>query len=283
LARSSAIIVSFRTGPVLSDCLDALSKAEQLDEIIIVDNGNPAREAKTLDDFIASRPSSRLLRGHGNIGFAAACNLGARRAKGTVLFFINPDVILAPDAVARLLALIEGAPSPTILGGDLRDPQGNPERGSRRDRLTLWRAFVAFAGLSRFERVLPIMRDFNRHRDPLPTAPVSVGAVSGALMVMRRADFETLGGFDEGYFLHVEDIDICRRAEIAGWRVLFAPGRHGVHVRSSSKVASRFVAGHKARSLARYFRKFAAGPFEVITAAAASAALHLLARGNGSP
>jgi hypothetical protein len=215
----------------------------------------------------------RLLRGQGNVGFAAACNLAARQAGGDVLVFVNPDAILEPDAIARLIAALEAAPPPAIVGGDLRDENGQPERGSRRDRLTLWRAFVSFSGLSRLERIAPFLRDFNRHADPLPSAPVAVGAVSGALIATRRKDFVALGGFDEAYFLHVEDLDLCRRAELAGWRVLFAPGPHGVHLRSSSEAETQTIARHKAESMARYFKKFARGPIERAVASTAGAFL----------
>jgi GT2 family glycosyltransferase len=137
----------------------------------------------------------------------------------------------------------------------------------------LWRAFVAFSGLSRLERVAPIFRDFNRHADPLPDAPVRVDAVSGALMAMRRTDFAAIGGFDTGYFVHVEDIDLCRRAEELGWPVLFAPGPHGLHVRSTSAVAAQVVARHKAAGMARYLKKFARGPVERFLAGVAGGLL----------
>lgn len=266
-----AIIVSFRTGAALADCLESLSKTQGLAEIVIVDNGNAEADVARLDAFAATDNRAVVVRGQGNIGFAAACNMGARRAISDVLLFVNPDVVLAPDAAERLSAALAAAPPPAIVGGDLRDAQGRPERGSRRDRLTLWRAFVSFTRLSALERAIPAFRDFNRHTDPLPNVPAPVGAVSGALMVTRRADFEALGGFDERYFLHVEDLDLCRRAEEAGWRVLFAPGPHGVHQRSSSEISAGEVARHKARGMARYFSKFARGPIERALAAAAGA------------
>jgi len=262
--NACAIIVSYRTGPALKSCLDALLTAEGLDQILIADNGNDAAGEATLDAAAARDDRVRILRGQGNVGFAAACNLAAREAQSAALAFVNPDVILERDAVPRLLATLNAAPPPAIAGGDLRDEQGRPERGSRRDRLTLWRAVVAFTGLSRLG-----LRDFNRHTDPMPATPQRVGAISGALFVMRREDFASLGGFDEGYFLHVEDLDLCRRAEDAGWPVLFAPGPHGRHLRSTSDVSDRTIARHKARSMARYFNKFAHGPFERACAALA--------------
>jgi len=268
-----AIIVSYRTGPALDLCLAALTKIDALDEIIIADNGNPPEAVAMLDAFAARHARVRLLRGQGNIGFAAACNRAAAQSQSDMLAFINPDVILQADAILRLADALRAAPPPAIVGGDLRNEAGRPERGSRRDRLTLWRAFTSFSGLSRLERAAPMLRDFNRHSDPLPSQPVAVGAISGALLVIRREDFARLGGFDEGYFVHVEDLDLCRRAELAGWPVLFAPGPHGVHLRSTSEAEANTIARYKAEGMARYFKKFARGPVEGALAAVAGAFL----------
>lgn len=268
----SAIVVSYRTGPALASCLDALARADSVDEVIIVDNGNAPAETALIDAF-AARPGAQVLRGHGNIGFANACNWGAQKATGETLAFVNPDVILEPDALTRLTQALADSPPPAIVGGDLRDAEGKPERGSRRERLTFWRAFVYASGLARLEPVLPFFRDFNRHRDPLPAAPVRVGAISGALFAMRRVDFFELGAFDEGYFVHVEDVDLCRRAEERGWPVVFAPGPHGMHVRSTSAADPKFIAAQKARGMARYLNKFARGPIERALAKLADAVL----------
>lgn len=267
---ASVIIVTYRTGPVLAQCLASVVRADGVEQIIVVDNGSDAGEIAAIDEAAADA-RVRVLRGHGNVGFAAACNRGAREATGEALVFTNPDVVLEPDAIARLSSVLAAAPPPAIVGGDLRDSEGRPERGGRRERLTLWRAFVSFAGLS-----LLGFRDFNRHREPMPAAPVPAGAISGALLCLRRSDFVAIGGFDEGYFLHVEDVDLCRRAEEAGWRVLFAPGPHGVHMRSTSAVSGVDVARHKARGFARYFKKFAASPFERALGAVVGAALFVL-------
>lgn len=267
---ASVIIVTYRTGPVLAQCLAAVARADGVEQIIIVDNGSDAGEVAAMD-AAAADARVRVLRGHGNIGFAAACNKAAREATAEALVFINPDVVLEPNAISGLLGVLAAAPPPAIVGGDLRDTAGRPERGGRRERLTLWRAFVSFAGLS----VLGF-RDFNRHRDPMPNQPVPAGAISGALLCVRRDDFGAIGGFDEGYFLHVEDVDLCRRAEEAGWRVLFAPGPHGMHMRSTSAISSAEVARHKARGFARYFKKFATSPIERGLGALVGAALLVL-------
>src|SRR6185437_888948 len=97
------------------------------------------------------------------------------------------------------------------------------------------------------------------------------------LFAIRKTDLDAIGGMDEGYFLHVDDIDICRRAEQRGWPVLFLPGPHGVHVRSSSQIGASAVSAHKARGMARYFHKFGGNPIERGVAGLVGAILSLTA------
>lgn len=270
MAGVSVIIVSYFTGAPLLDCLNAARADPAVRDCIIVDNGNPLDVARQLPNY------GDVLSGHGNVGFAAGCNLGARHAGGDVLLFVNPDAVLAPGAVARIVRTLQSAPAPAIVGGRLVDASGLEQRGSRRDQLTLWCAFVTFTGLSRFERLSARLRDMDRSRDPLPAEAIEVGAISGALLAMRRVDFEALGGFDEGYFLHVEDLDLCRRCHDAGGVVLFEPRAHARHVGASSAASPAFIARCKARGFARYFRKFARGPLEGAIASLIGAILEFI-------
>lgn len=266
----SAVIVTYRTGAALWDCLAALENEAIVRERIVVDNGNPPDAEARLRE-LAAADALTLIEGQGNVGFAAACNMGAARANDNMLLFVNPDVTLAPGAAARMAETLAGAHAPAIVGARLTDAQGREQRGARRDRLTLRSALVSFTGLS----VLGF-RDMHRERDPVPAEAIEVGAVSGAAMMLRRADFEALGGFDEGYFLHVEDIDLCRRAADAGGQVLFEPRAAGVHARSSSDAPASFVARCKARSFGRYFRKYARNGVERVLAALIGAALFVI-------
>lgn len=246
--KASTIVVTYRTGPVLFESLAALLASPAVAEIRVVDNGNPADVQARLEALAREHPRMILMPQAANMGFAAACNRGATGAAADALVFVNPDAVLRPDAVAALLAVLDSAPPLSLVGGDLRTPNGAPDRGSRRKRVTLGSSIAAALGQD---------NAINLHRSPLPTQPQRVGAVSGALIAIRASDFAPLGGFDEGYFLHMEDVDLCRRVEDAGGAVLFAPGPHGVHHRSSSDVSPAFLARCKARSFGRYFRKFA--------------------------
>src|SRR5205085_2560512 len=123
---------------------------------------------------------------------------------------------------------------------------GREQRGGRRDMITPWRAIVSAFGLGRWERISPLFRDLHREGDPIPSGPLRVGAVSGAAMLLPRASFATLNGFDEKYFLHVEDVDLCRRAAEAGGETLFVPQARAMHYRSTSETTSLNVERAKA-------------------------------------
>ncbi len=252
------VIVTYQTGPDLWPCLEAASAADGVSKLLLVDNGNPLETEQRIDAWAARDPRVVVLRGQGNIGFAAACNMGASAAgDAELLVFVNPDVVLERDAVTQLLAAMRFSPAPTLVGGALFSPAGQPERGFWRDHVTWRSALASFVGLSRLAGGRGAWRDIHRHAQPLPDGPVFVDVVSGALMALHRVDFEALGGFDEGYFLHVEDVDLCRRVGEAGGRVMLQPLARGVHVRSTSNASPEFVERCKARGFARYFRKFA--------------------------
>jgi GT2 family glycosyltransferase len=259
-------MVTYRTGPVLFEAVNALLASPALDELIVTDNGNPEEVVARLRALETRQARLRHRPQPANLGFAAACNLAASEASAEALLFVNPDAVLTPGAVEALLSALALAPPLSVVGGDLRTPDGLPDRGSRRRRVTLGRALATAIGF-------PRRASINMHQEPMPTTPIRVGAVSGALMAIRTSDYRTLGGFDESYFLHMEDVDLCRRIEDAGGAVLFAPGPHGVHFRSSSAVSRGFIARHKARSFGHYFRKFSRSWPERALAECAAAAL----------
>lgn len=261
-ARVSAIVVTYHTGDSLELCLRSLFSEPWVDEVILVDNGNPASVSSSLRALQADRRDVTLIQGQGNVGFARACNLGAELATGRHLLFVNPDAVLQRGAAERMVEAGRRARSPWIVGGRLVDKRGREQRGARRELLTPWTAIVGMLGLGSLEVVSPVFRDVHRERDPKPDTVVPMPVVSGALMLMPRADFVSIGGFDEGYFLHVEDIDICRRVGEAGGAVLFEPGAEALHFGATSRASWSKVEGHKARGLVHYFEKFAASPGE---------------------
>ncbi len=259
LPSVSAIVVSYHTGSALRDCIDALLTDPQIDEIVIVNNGNKPRDVGLLNR-LADKHRSRvqLVSGHGNVGFARGSNLGAKYANGERLLFLNPDAILRRGSVAALEDAAKKRPEPWIVGGRIFDVKGQELRGGRRRMLGLTSALITYTGLGLFERLHPIFSDVNRFKEDCPMGPVEMPVVSGALMYMSRTGFDMLNGFDEDYFLHVEDIDICRRAqELENGGVYYTPLAGALHHGSTSDVSSLRVEWEKAWGLGLYFRKFA--------------------------
>jgi GT2 family glycosyltransferase len=258
----SAVVVSFNTGPVLFDCLAALNADAAIDEIVLVDNGNPVQTLDQLNELYGKSARVKVVGGGINRGFAAGVNFGAARAKGDRLLIINPDAVLQKGAVEALAAALAGAAEPAVVGGRIFGEDGKEQRGARRRRLTMRSAAATFLGLGWLKAINPGFVNINRNDEPEPHGPVPMDAVSGALMFVSRSSFDRLGGFDEGYFLHVEDLDLCRRAEAEGGTVIYTPLASALHHGATSDAPSLVVERHKGAGLNRYFRKFAETPGE---------------------
>ncbi|MEM9054784.1 MAG: glycosyltransferase family 2 protein [Pseudomonadota bacterium] len=248
----SAIVVTYQTGPHLKECLYALVADPDIDEIIIVNNGNPEQMLNWLQGFASQHEGAQLISGHGNIGFGAGVNLGVCEAAGPHILVINPDAVLRRDSLPGMQAVAGSLASPWIVGGKIYDIRGREERGGRRRELTLWRAVMSLLGLN----------TWTLEMTPPPREPVDMPAISGAFFLTSKGSLAVLNGFDEGYFLHVEDVDLCRRCWDAGGIVKYDPRAGALHYGSTAEAPSRIVAKHKADSLERYFRRFSKGPFE---------------------
>lgn len=259
-ARISAVVVTYHSGDVLRGCLTNLLASPDCEEIVLVNNGNPDKVLSDLSAWTEVEPRLKLISGHGNVGFGRACNLGAKHATGSMLAFVNPDCMVEPDALAQM-ALIAAATGPLLVGGCICDPEGLEQRGARRGALSVWSACVSFLGLGRPGEQAGIWRDFNRNREPLPTSPIETPVVSGALMLTRADAFWRIGGFDEAYFLHVEDIDLCHRYALGGGKVIFHPSARATHIGGTSQAAPWQVEASKLRSFLYYFWKYARPPF----------------------
>jgi len=254
-APVTAIVVTYYTGPVLARTIASLKAQPEITEIIIVDNGNwtdaVVRAAVPDEDG----PRVEIVSGHGNVGFSAACNMGAKRAGGDYLLFLNPDAVLPTGGVSQLLADAKDHDHPWMIGAKLVDPDGIEQVGSRRATLTPWRALVETLRLYKLAPRHPYFRRFNMHADPCPGEVVPVPVTSGACFLISADDFSLVGGFDEKYFLHVEDVDFCLRFGQAGGTVYFDPKVQVTHFKGSSRANRIGIEFHKTRGMHHYFRR----------------------------
>lgn len=251
----SVVMVSYRTGPELFEAIAAVLSQPALRDFILVDNGNPQEVVDQLTDISVEDGRFQLLTGHGNVGFARACNLGVSAAVGEFVLFLNPDCVLPAGGLLGMLSASRGLQSPWMMGGKLVNPDGTEQRGSRRETLTPWLALVEVFRIDKLAPEHPYFKRMHQHDLELPRHTAVVPAISGACMFMPKTDFQTLNGLDERYFLHVEDLDFCVRMNNIGGTVYFNPDVEVIHYRGTSKASPLWIEWHKTRGFLHYFGK----------------------------
>lgn len=242
----AVVIVTCNSEETLDECLLRVRAAEGVVQVRVVDNGSADSSLSIVQRHALADARVRFIANADNPGFAVACNQGAADCDAPWLAFLNPDCFLPPDALARLRAHAQAAGG-ALVGADLVDAEGRHDPAARRRDPD----FAAMLLHPRRAR-LTIVPDPAQVLQPVP-------AISGALMLLPRTAFERLRGFDPGYRLHVEDLDLCRRAREAGIVVACASDVQAVHLRGVSSRGRRlFVEWHKHRGFWRYFRRFEA-------------------------
>jgi N-acetylglucosaminyl-diphospho-decaprenol L-rhamnosyltransferase len=278
---TSVVVVSHRSLATLDTCLDAILASTTPVEVIAVDNASDDGSAGVLTRRAAGEPRLRAIVNADNRGFGAACNQGARLANGDALLLLNPDAFVPADALARMRTVLGLDPAIGLLGCSVVDDAGKPLGPQRRREPTWRRSLMSLSGLARLERRWPALAGVERPAPRPMTAVVeTVDAVNGAVMLLPTGLFRSLGGFDEGFHLHAEDLDLCRRVREARRRVALAPA---IAVRHIGGVSGRrrplWVEWQKTRSMWRYFRKHQPSSGALVRAAVATGlGLRLLLR-----
>jgi GT2 family glycosyltransferase/nucleoside-diphosphate-sugar epimerase len=250
--RTGVVVVSYHTGPMLWLCLSALLLEPEVTDMVVVDNGNPQWVVDSLNYLVKQNPKIRLITGHGNIGFAKACNLGAAALDTDYIALVNPDCVVTRGVFAQMIHSLASYPDAVLAGARLLEMNGEEQQGGRRAQLTPENLLGEGSLLSRF--VDDAHLKFNYHKDPVPEQVIEIPAISGAFMLMRLPDYRAMNGMDEDYFLHVEDLDFCKRASERG-KILFVPQAIVWHAKSTSDACSFQVEKWKSQSFLLYFRK----------------------------
>ena len=244
----AVVVVSHESASTLEESLSRLRAAEGVAEIRVIDNASGDGTLDIIQRHAARDARVRFIGNPDNPGFAVGCNQGAKESIAPWLAFVNPDLMVQADTLSRLRTHAEAFSGEVLLGADLVDEAGIRDEAARRRDPDFGAMLSSPSRASKLGVPVDEMVAMQR-----------VEAVSGALMLMPRALFERIGGFDEGYRLHAEDLDLCRRARAAGAVVAVANDVRVLHVRGvSSRARPVFVEWHKHRGLWRYFRKFEA-------------------------
>ena len=252
----SILIVAADSGAGLRECVVRALASSVPVEVIVADNGSGDGMPQAIARAFEGDERVRVIYNHANLGFGPAVNVAARAAHGDVLLVLNPDCLLEPDSLARLLEALHAHADAGVVGAVVCDADGTPDPASRRRDPLLARSLNQLTGRARREVEDARFAGVNVP-GTIPDAVIEVENVSGALMLLPRNVFERLRGFDEKYFLHCEDLDLCRRARHAGYAVWLAGNVRVHHGKGgSSRHRPVFVSWHKHRGMWRWFRKF---------------------------
>lgn len=262
--RVSVLVVSYRTRELTLASLRSLY-AETRDtvfEVLVADNASPDGSAEALREAFGDREDFTLVALEENLGFAAANNLLAARARGELLLLLNPDTVVLDGAVDALVAFADARPSAGIWGGRTEFADGSANPTFCWGRYSPWAAFCRATGLS---------AAFRRSRWLHPEGvgywaterEREVDIVSGCFLLVRRDLWERLGGFDPAFFMYGEEADLCLRARALGARPRITRAARIVHHggASESGAVEKQVKLHaaKARLVARHWPRWQRG------------------------
>ncbi|MCT7983622.1 glycosyltransferase [Laspinema sp. A4] len=236
--KISIIIVSYNAKNLLQQCVQSLYLSsnyfQDLFEIIVVDNHSQDGSPEFLRE---QHPEVKLISNQENLGFGKANNQGVKEAIGEYIFLINPDTIVASSTLAAVLDFfIQYPDNKSAFGGILLNPDGSEQRGSRRSFPNFLNVFLHFTKLY---KVFKYKKSYDLSWLPVETHQVD--CVSGACIGIPKAMYEDLGGFDEQFFLHFEDIDLCKRIWQAGYKLWFYPQVRVFHVKGGSSNTSETI------------------------------------------
>jgi N-acetylglucosaminyl-diphospho-decaprenol L-rhamnosyltransferase len=256
----AVVVVDHDAGPVLGTCLASLA-GQGADEVVVVDNGGSG----TTDAVVAAVPDEladavQVVRTGRNVGYGAGANRGVAATDTEVVVVANPDVELHPGALGTVVAAVVGDPTVAVAGPVILEPDGRRYPSARRFPAPVDAAGHALLG--RWWPGNPFSRRYRMDDTELPAdgGAVPVDWVSGACFAVRRAAWEELGGFDEGYFMYAEDMDLCWRARQAGWQVVVQPAAVVTHqqgVTTRRRPWAMTLAHH--RSALRFTRRTTSG------------------------
>jgi len=226
----AVVIVSYNVRDDLSRTLESLeaSPPALTHEVVVVDNASSDESAAMVRECW---PRVRLIEAGGNLGFARANNLGIRATDSDLLLLLNSDTVVPPGALDRLVADLRAHPEVGIVGPRLVDAEGRPEISFGRMISPLNELRQKVAGRLYDWGFGPARQAVNHKL----SRPQIVDWVSGACLLVHRADAEAAGLLDERFFLYTEDVDFCASVRARGRLVRFTPASEIVHLRGRSR------------------------------------------------
>ena len=258
----SIILVHYRTENLLANCLErlyrGLQKSGRTHEVFVVDNGSAPEKMQPVRK---SFPQAHWIANAQNKGFAKAANQGLQTAQGKYCLLLNPDCLVSQDTVGLLTAAMEENPRVGIAGGRHVFPDGRLQP-SARTFPTLWNVFTDQLLLNKLFPHSPLFNAYRMGGWKHDTKR-EVDQLMGSCLMLRRAMLDRIGCMDERFFLYFEEVDLCRRAKEAGWKIMFFPDPrmqvlHEGGASSKQNLRDRTI--HRHQSLCLWLRKYSTPP-----------------------
>ncbi|HWE70696.1 MAG TPA: glycosyltransferase family 2 protein [Acidimicrobiales bacterium] len=246
--RVAVVVVNYESGSVLASGVASLEK-EGPAELVVVDNGSTDG---SVDELRRQLPNIEVVVPGQNLGYGAAANRGVAATGSELVLVCNPDLTISPGSLAELAAALDADPRLAVVGPMIRTPEGDRYPSARQFPSMIDAAGHALLG--QFVPQNPFTRAYQREglaREVDTVWPVDW--VSGACFLVRRSAFEQVGGFDERYFMYLEEVDLCWRLGRAGWKVAYVPAAVVTHHQgvSTDRHPYRMIVEHH-RSLLRF-------------------------------
>lgn len=257
----SILIVHYNTPRLLRQTLKGLRRFTPFcsHEVIVIDN-NPAARAR---DYLAPEfPQVKVIESPKNIGFGRGMNLAASAAEGRHFLIFNPDIAVLEGSLDQLVRFLDENPAVGAVGPKLLNPDGSTQFSCYRFAVPLT---ILARRLPLAEKIPFLKHELDRYlmSDFNHDAAAEIDYILGAALMVRRAAWEQLGGFDPAYFMYFEDQDLCRRLWENGWKVMYCPEVKMVHYHRRETAEGNLLeqithplTKFQIRSARHYFRKF---------------------------
>jgi N-acetylglucosaminyl-diphospho-decaprenol L-rhamnosyltransferase len=228
-ARWAAVVVNYEAGPLLVDCVHALfadASAGEVD-VVVVDNGS--RDG-SIDDLVRAVPHARVVRSPGNVGYARAANLGTAATRAPIVAVLNVDTRVEAGTARALVERLASEPRLGAVGPRILNPDGTVYPSAR--VVPSVPLAVAHGLLGLWWPRNPFTAKY-RALDADAKQPRLVDWLSGSAIWLRRDALDEIGGWDERYFMYMEDVDLCWRLRRSGWEIGYEPSGSVVHVQGA--------------------------------------------------
>ena len=236
----AVLVVNYRTPGATVRAVRSVVADPEVAEVVVVDNASGDGSAEELREAFAGAPAVVVVAAPTNLGFGRGVNLAARRSRAPLLLVLNSDAEVGEPGIGPLVGALAHDPGAALVAPEVRRPDGTPQPDA----------------YGRLPRLGPLDRGWGR---PGPGDDARPGWVSGVAMLVRREDFEAVGGFDPDFAMYLEDVDLCRRLAARGRWLAREPGAVVTHVGGAStrSRADRVALYHASK--VRYLEKAGAG------------------------